>query len=64
MLRMAFVGMGWARTRQLEAVAELGRKVEAVCLVDTDKRHLKARSEELGIIRICTEYAEVRPIPI
>jgi len=60
---MAFVGMGWAGTRQVEAVAELGRKVEAACLVDTNEQHLKARSEELGIIWICTEYAEVLTNP-
>ena len=60
---MAFVGMGWAGTRQVEAVAELGRKVEAACLVDADEQHLKARSEELGITRICTEYAEVLTNP-
>ena len=57
MLRMAFVGMGWAGTRQVEAVAELDRKVEAACLMDTDEAHLKARSEELGIARTCTEYS-------
>ena len=44
MLRMAFAGLGWAGTRQVEAVAELGRKVEAVCLVDTDAEHLRAKT--------------------
>ena len=34
---------------------ELGRKVAVTCLVDRDPDHLKARSEEFGIDRTCTD---------
>ena len=58
MLRIAFAGMGWAGSRQVEAAAELGRKVTAAVLVDTDAEHLESKSEELGIERTSTEYGE------
>jgi predicted dehydrogenase len=51
MLRIAIVGVGWAGTRQVEAVRELGRKVSVVCLVDNDPAHLAAKGEEFGIAK-------------
>jgi predicted dehydrogenase len=49
MLRLAIVGVGWAGTRQVEAVRELGRKVTVTCLVDADADVLRATSAELGV---------------
>lgn len=49
MLRIAVVGAGWAGQRHVEAVAELGAKVEVECLVDTDADFLAVQAGRLGI---------------
>ena len=49
MLHMAIIGVGWAGSRHVEAIRELGRKVEVDCLVDPDAEFLKEKVEELGI---------------
>ena len=59
MLRLAIVGVGWAGTRQAEAVAEIGDRVGIVCLVDSDARHLRQQAARLGIDRTATDYREV-----
>jgi predicted dehydrogenase len=51
MLRLAVVGIGWAGTRQIEAIRELGRDVEAVCLVDADADLLREKAAALGVPR-------------
>ena len=51
MLRLAIVGVGWAGTRQAEAVRELGRKVAVECLVDSDADQLSQKSAELDVPR-------------
>ncbi len=58
MLRMAVVGVGWAGSRQVEAVGELGRKIEVDCLVDPDEAFLREKSAELGIKKTYTSYEE------
>jgi predicted dehydrogenase len=51
MLRIAIVGVGWAGTRHVEAIRELGRKVTVACLVDNDPAFLAAKAAELGIAK-------------
>ena len=51
MLRIAIVGVGWAGTRQVEAIRELGRKVAVECLVDQDADLLRAKAGELGVAK-------------
>jgi predicted dehydrogenase len=63
MWRMAIVGVGWAGTRQIEAVRELGRKVAVECLVDSDTAHLRAKADEFGIAKTCTTLADALADP-
>jgi len=58
MLRMAVVGVGWAGSRQVEAIGELGRKVVVDCLVDPDVEFLRDKSAELGIKKTYTSLEE------
>ena len=58
MLRMAVIGVGWAGTRHVEAVRELGRKIEVVALVDNDPDHLKQSADELNIGKTYTRYED------
>ncbi len=50
-LRLAIVGVGWAGTRQVQAIRELGAvsRIEVECLVDSDADHLAAKSAELEV---------------
>ena len=57
MLRMAIVGVGWAGTRQAEAVRELGRKVSLHCLVDSDEAYLAATADKLAVAKTYKDYA-------
>lgn len=63
MLRLAIVGVGWAGTRQAQAVAELGQGVEVTCLVDHDAEFLAAKKKELGVARCTTDYGRVLADP-
>ena len=58
MLRLAIVGVGWAGSRQAQAVAELDRKVELVCLVDSDPEHLAAKAAEYGVKKTYTQLGD------
>ena len=58
MLRLAIVGAGWAGTRQVEAIRELGRKITVECLVDNDSDHLSAQSGKLGVRKVYGEVNE------
>jgi len=49
MLRIAILGVGWAGTRHVEAIRELGRNVTVHCLVDSDADHLRTKAKELGV---------------
>jgi predicted dehydrogenase len=51
MLRLAMVGLGWAGTRQVQAIGELGRKLRVECLVDPDAAHLRHAAAELKVDR-------------
>jgi len=57
MIRVAFIGMGWAGTRQVQGAQELGGKIEAHSLVDNDEQHLKQTASDLGVARVETDYA-------
>ncbi len=48
-MRMAIIGVGWAGSRQVEAIRELGEKVSVACLVDNDEDFLQQKAEEFGI---------------
>jgi len=63
MLKLAIVGCGWAGTRHLEAVRELGDKVEAAGLVDSDEAHLQKKAGEFGIQNVYANYAEALKDP-
>ncbi len=63
MLRIAILGVGWAGTRQVQAVRELGRKVTVDCLVDTSAGQLAEKSEELGIPKTYGDYHEALKDP-
>ena len=63
MLRLAVVGVGWAGRRHVEAVGELGRRLEVVRLVDNDVGFLRRQAAELGVEECSTDYAEVLADP-
>ena len=48
-MRVAIAGVGWAGTRHVEAIRELGRKLKVECLVDHDADFLREKSAELGV---------------
>ncbi len=68
-LRLAIVGVGWAGTRQAQAVQELadaeksGGNVEVVALVDNDADFLAEKSAELGVEKVYTRYADALADP-
>lgn len=57
-LRVAIVGVGWAGTRHVEAIGELGRGLVVECLVDADAAFLAERSAHLGIAKTYAAYAD------
>ena len=63
MIRMAIIGVGWAGTRQIQAIRELGRKVDAVCIADNDAAFLASKAAELGISRTSMDYDAVLSDP-
>ncbi len=62
-LRLAIIGVGWAGTRQAEAVKELEGEVEVRCLVDSDEAHLRGVAGELGITNTHTDYRDALADP-
>lgn len=48
-MRVAIAGVGWAGTRHVEAIRELGRKLTVDCLVDNDATFLAEKSIELDV---------------
>jgi len=58
LLRTAIIGTGWAGTRHVEAIRELGRKLSVAALVDTDADFLAERARELGIEKTYTDYRD------
>lgn len=63
MLRIAILGVGWAGTRHVEAIRELGRKVAVDCIVDNDAELLRAKAEELGVPKTYTDYQDALTDP-
>jgi len=63
MLRLAVVGVGWAGTRHVQAVQELGRKVIVTCLMDIDPDVLQAKAAEFDIHKTYTDYNRVLADP-
>lgn len=57
--RICVVGTGWAGTRQIEAVAELGGDIEVVALVDPDLEHVRGVADRFGIPAVHADYASV-----
>ena len=58
MIRLAIVGVGWAGSRHVEAIRELGEKVEVVCLVDNDAGFLSGKASEFGIEKTYTNLSD------
>ena len=63
MLQMAILGVGWAGSRHVEAISELGCKVAANCLVDADRNHLAEQAQELGIGKTYVDFGEALADP-
>lgn len=63
MLRIAVIGVGWAGTRHVEAIRELGRKVVVDCLVDNDADHLRKKAYELGVGKTYTDIDDALADP-
>ncbi|MBI3970631.1 MAG: Gfo/Idh/MocA family oxidoreductase [Chloroflexi bacterium] len=62
-LRLAVVGVGWAGTRQVEAVREVGRKIAVTCLVDGDAGFLRQKAEALGVAKTFVRLEEALADP-
>ncbi len=62
-LRIAVIGMGWAGSRQVEAVRELDSKLVIDCIVDSDTDFLKQKAEEFGISKTYTDFREALSDP-
>lgn len=58
MLKTAIIGTGWAGTRHVEAIRELGRKITVECLVDNDPDFLVEKSRELAVEKTYTDYRD------
>ncbi|MFP3896406.1 MAG: Gfo/Idh/MocA family protein [Anaerolineales bacterium] len=63
MLRIAILGVGWAGTRQVEAIRELGEKVTAAALVDNDGEFLAKKSMELKVEKTYLDYRQALADP-
>ena len=62
-LRLAIVGVGWAGSRQIAAIDELGGDVVVACLVDNDAAFLRQKAEEFGVGTIYTGLDEALADP-
>ena len=63
MLRIAILGVGWAGTRHVEAIRELGGRLTPACLVDSDTSFLRRQSAELGVDKTYPDYREALADP-
>ena len=63
MLQVAILGVGWAGTRHVEAIRELGRKLAVNCLVDHDTAFLTEKAESLGVTKTYTDYSDALKDP-
>lgn len=62
-LCVAVVGVGWAGTRHVHAIRELGRKVQVTALVDNDADHLFAKAAELDVPKAYVDYEQALADP-
>lgn len=62
-LGIAIVGVGWAGSRQVEAVRELGGAATIACLVDNDADFLRQKAAEFGIPATYTTIEEALADP-
>jgi predicted dehydrogenase len=53
---MAIIGVGWAGTKHVDAIRELGRKAVVHCIVDNDVDFLKSKASELNIHKTYTDF--------
>ena len=64
MLRIAVLGAGWAGTRHVQAIRELGREdIRVACLVDNDKAFLVQKADELQVGTTYTDYRDALTDP-
>ncbi|MEA3407352.1 MAG: Gfo/Idh/MocA family oxidoreductase [Chloroflexota bacterium] len=63
MLRIAILGVGWAGTRQVEAIRELGDEVTVVALVDNDGAFLAQQSMALAVDKTYIDYRQALADP-
>lgn len=63
MLRIAILGVGWAGTRQVKAVRELGKKVTVAALVDNHDEFLAKKSMELDVDKTYIDYRQALADP-
>lgn len=63
MLRLAIIGVGWAGTRQAQAINELNRKVSLACFVDNDPDFLAEKAAEFGPTKSYTDFQEALADP-
>jgi predicted dehydrogenase len=63
MLRLAVLGMGWAGTRHVQAIGELGSRIKVECIVDNDAEFLEAKAAELGVGKTYTDYRQALEDP-
>ena len=63
MIKLAIVGVGWAGSRHVEAIRELGEKVEVSCLVDNDADFLREKAAEFGIEKTYTHLSDALSDP-
>ena len=63
MLRVAVIGLGWAGTRQVEAIRELGRKLTVECLVDNEAEHVATKALALEVSKTYVDYCEALEDP-
>ena len=63
MLGIAVVGVGWAGTRQVEAIRELAGRLRVECLVDPDPGHLAERASSLGVSKTHARMADALADP-
>ena len=58
MIRAVILGVGWAGARQVEAIRELGARLEAHGIADNDADFLREQSAALGVARTYGDVAE------
>ena len=63
MLRIAIIGVGWAGSRQAQAIRELGRKLTIECLVDNDPDHMATKARQLNVAKTYSDYHDALADP-